>query len=61
MQYRYPHFSRGLLKEDRTFASGPAPGERFPDLEVTTLDGGRVRTHELLDGRPALFTLASFT
>jgi peroxiredoxin len=40
--YNYEHFSRKVLREleDESFA-GPAPGDRAPDFEATTLGGER--------------------
>lgn len=61
MEYRYPRFRRELMKQDASFGSGPGPGGRFPDFELSTPDGERVSSRDLLGERPVLFTLGSFT
>lgn len=61
MDYRYPHFSRELLREDATFQSGPWPGDPLPNFDLPTADGGRVRRSDFIDKRPLLLTLGSFT
>jgi hypothetical protein len=60
MEYRYEHFQRQLLFEDMGFSGGPKPGERFPDFDLPTTDGGPVRLNDYL-GRPFLVTFASVT
>lgn len=60
MEYRYPHFRRELLMEDMGFSRGPRPGEPFPDFDLPTTDGGRVRSSEYR-GQPLLVTFASVT
>jgi peroxiredoxin len=42
------------------FSGGPKPGERFPDFDLPTTDGGPVRLNDYL-GRPFLVTFASVT
>lgn len=61
MEYRYPRSRLPLLLEDRAFRKGPYPGEEFPDFDLPTADGGRITRAGLLDQRPALITLGSFT
>jgi hypothetical protein len=60
MDYRYEHFKRELLFEDMAFGGGPRPGERFPDFDLPTTDGGRTRLSDYR-GRPLLLTFASVT
>lgn len=60
MPYLYPHFQRSLLMEDMTFHGGVRPEQPFPDFELMTTDGGRVRKSDYL-GRPLMVTFASFT
>lgn len=60
MEYRFEHFNRQLLMEDMAFAAGPTPGEPFPDFDLATSEGTRVRRSEYL-GKPLLVTIGSFT
>lgn len=60
-EYRYPHFDRGLLREDSSFAGGPSPGEPLPDFDLPTTRGGRVSKRDFLGRTPFMLTFASFT
>ncbi len=33
LNYRSPHFTRGILLDDMAFRSGPYPGKPLPDFE----------------------------
>ena len=60
MEYRYAHFKRQLVMEDMAFTSGPRPGEPFPDFDLPTTDGDRVRFADYT-GRSLLITFGSIT
>lgn len=60
--YRYRHFSVGTLIEDMFFRIGsPAPGEPFPDFDLPTTDGGRIRKQDYVGRRPMFMVAAAFT
>jgi peroxiredoxin len=61
MEYRYEHFHPTALLEDAAFWGGPEPGERMPDFELPTTDGGRVALDDFLGRRPLLLTFGSVT
>lgn len=62
MEYRYPHFTADLLKEDANFTEAGAPGSVMPDFDLTTVDGTRARRADYLQRhRPLLLTLGSVT
>lgn len=60
--YRYDHFTFGTLVEDMFFAVGsPAPGERFPDFDLPSTEGGRISSADYIGRRPMFMVAASFT
>ncbi len=59
--YRYEHFKREVLKGDLSFRAGPLPGEPFPDFDLETTDGGRVRKADYVGSKPVLITFGSVT
>jgi len=60
--YRYRHFTFRTLLHDMRFPAGsPAPGEPFPDFDLPTTDGGRLRKADLVGQRPMFMVAASFT
>ena len=60
--YRFDHLSMPLIMRDMRFASNdPGPGDPFPEFDLPTLDGGRVRTADLADGGPMLMIFGSAT
>lgn len=61
MDYRYPHFRSEVMKEDTSFVRGPRPGEPFPEFDLPTTDGGRIRNSDFMGRRPMLLTFASLT
>ena len=61
MEYRYPHFRRQLLMEDRAFSGGPGPGRPMPDFDLPTTDGGRLRKADFVGQRPLLLIFGSIT
>ena len=60
-EYRYDHFTRRQLEDDRAFHAGTEPGWSMPDFDLPTVSGGRVRKGDFLGRRPVLFTTASLT
>ncbi len=61
MAYRYPHFTREILRADLAFCGGPMPGWPLPDFDLVTTDGTRIRKRDLIGRRPLLLTCASVT
>ena len=61
VSYRYPHFTRGILREDMAFRGGPRPGEPMPDFDLATVDGGRLRRRGFVGRLPLLLICTSIT
>lgn len=61
MEYRYAHFRRQLLMEDMRFSRGPRPGELFPDFDLPTTAGTRLRRSDSIGVTPLLMTFGSVT
>ena len=59
--YRYEHFDRDVFLGDLRFRTGPAPGEPFPDFDLETTDGGRVRKADFTGKKPLLMVFGSVT
>ena len=60
--YRYSHFTTRLLLADLRFSSrAPQPGEPFPAFELAGVDGGWLRSEELVGKRPFVVILGSLT
>lgn len=60
--YRYDSFTTRLMLADLRFGPGaPRPGDPFPDFDLTTLDGARLRSEDLLRRRPFVIVLGSLT
>lgn len=59
--YRFPHFRRQLMYHDAVFEGGPRPGEPFPDFDLATVDGDRLRKSDFVGDKPLLMVFASFT
>jgi len=59
--YRFDTFRTGLLIDDMRFRrTDSGPGDRVPDFDLPTLDGGRFRS-DALGTRPALLIFGSRT
>jgi hypothetical protein len=58
--YAFHRFTRRSLREDMFFHGGPRPGEPFPDFDVATAEGGRLRKEDLR-GRPFVVITSSLT
>ncbi|MDP9357200.1 MAG: redoxin domain-containing protein [Chloroflexota bacterium] len=61
LNYRYPHFTRGILLDDMAFRGGPYPGQPLPDFDLPTTDGGCVHKRDFVGRRPLLLTCTSIT
>jgi peroxiredoxin len=59
--YRYDHFKREVLIGDLSFKAGPEPGKPFPDFDLETTDGQRVRKSDFVGQKPVLLTFGSVT
>lgn len=60
--YAYDHVSPDILSEDMAFREGaPAAGDRLPEIDLPTVDGGRFRAAELIGHRPMLLVTGSLT
>lgn len=60
--YRYRHFTFRTLLHDMRFPAGsPAPGEPFPDFDLPTTAGERLRKADIVGQRPMFIVAASFT
>lgn len=60
-EYRYPHFTRQLLREHLAFRGGPRPGEPMPDFDLPTPEGDRIRKSDFVGKKPLLLTFGSAT
>jgi thiol-disulfide isomerase/thioredoxin len=61
-EYRYKHFTTGLLFRDLRFRKNSAkPGDAFPSFEIITTTGDRLVNDDVFDGRPAIFIFGSMT
>ena len=60
--YRYTHFSTAALLEDLRFPpESPEPGEPFPEFDLPTTTGGRIRKADFVGRRPMFMVAASYT
>jgi hypothetical protein len=60
--YRYEHFRTRQLFHDLTFSlSALRAGQPFPDFDLETTDGERVRKKDFIDEEPGLLITASIT
>ena len=61
-RYRFEHLSMPVVLGDMAFGKDdPGPGDRIPDFDLTTLDGGRFRSADLTETGPALLVFGSYT
>jgi hypothetical protein len=60
-RYNYDTFKREMFKEDLHFSGGPEPGERAPDFDLPTNDGGRFRLSDYQGRRPIFIEFGSIT
>jgi hypothetical protein len=59
--YRFPHFKRQSVMEDRSFTGGVRPGDPMPDFVLPTTTGRRVRKTDFVGKQPVLLRFGSFT
>jgi len=61
-RYRFEHLSLPVVLGDMAFGKNdPGPGDRIPDFDLPTLDGGRFRSADLTETGPALLVFGSYT
>jgi thiol-disulfide isomerase/thioredoxin len=61
LRYRFDHLTLPLVMKDLRFErTDPAPGDRVPPFDLPTIDGGRLRSHDLGD-KPVLLIFGSST
>ena len=60
--YRFDRLALGTVMGDMYFSKDdPGPGDRVPDFDLPTLDGGRFRSTDLGETGPALLIFGSYT
>ncbi len=60
--YLYEHVTPKVLAEDMRFRDGALrPGDRLPEFDLPTADGGRFSTGDVIGRRPVLLVTGSFT
>jgi len=60
-RYAYEHVSSEILSEDMKFGdNAPRAGDRLPEFDLPTVDGGQLKTGDLT-GQPVLLVTGSFT
>ena len=60
-RYAYEHVTSDILSKDIQFGdNAPKAGDRLPAFELPTVDGGRLKTADLV-GRPTLLVTSSVT
>lgn len=61
-EYRYEHFTTGLLFHDLRFRKNSAkPGDAFPSFEIITTADDRLVNNDVFDGKPVMFIFGSMT
>jgi len=61
-EYLYDHVTQKVLMEDMSFgARAPRPGERLPQFDLPSVDGGRVRSTDFVGRKPLLLITASYS
>jgi thiol-disulfide isomerase/thioredoxin len=60
--YRYKHFTTGLLFRDLRFRKeAAAPGDPFPEFELVTTDGSNLVNENVFGDKPVIFIFGSMT
>ena len=60
--YRFRRFTIPIVLRDMYFKKDdPGPGDRVPDFDLPTFDGGRFRSTDLAEAGPALLVFGSYT
>ncbi len=61
-EYRYKHFTTGLLFHDLRFRKGSAaPGDVFPEFELITTDDLSLVNEDVFSDKPVIFIFGSMT
>ena len=61
-RYRFEHLAMSVVLRDMYFSKDePGPGDRVPEFDLQTLDGGRFRSTDLGETGPALLIFGSYT
>jgi len=61
-RYRFEHLSLPVVLGDMSFGKDdPGPGDRIPDFDLPTLDGGRFRSADLAETGAVLLVFGSYT
>ena len=61
-RYANEHVSSGILSEDMQFGDdAPKAGDRLPEFDLQTVEGGRAKSSDLTGQRPVLLITGSFT
>ena len=61
-RYRFDHLGLRLVMADMYFGrDDPRPGDRVPEFDLPSLDGGRFRSADLAETAPVLMTFGSYT
>jgi thiol-disulfide isomerase/thioredoxin len=61
-EYRYKHFTTGLLFRDLQFRKdAAAPGDAFPEFELITTDNSRLVNDDVFGQKPVIFIFGSMT
>jgi len=61
-RYRFEHLALPIVLRDLYFStSDPGPGDRVPEFDLPTVDGGRFRSTDLAETGPALLIFGSST
>lgn len=62
-EYLYEHVTPSVFMEDMAFRDGtPGPGDRLPEIDLATADGGQFRSRDLREQqRPMLLVTGSYT
>lgn len=61
MDYRYPRFTRQILRCDMAFRGGSHPGEPMPDFDLPTTNNSRARKGDFVGRRPLFLACTSIT
>lgn len=59
-EYLYEHFFGDLLRDGQEFRTGPEPGQRMPEADLETVDGGSVHVGGARS-KPMLLSFGSLT
>jgi thiol-disulfide isomerase/thioredoxin len=60
--YRYKHFTTGLLFRDLRFRKeAAAPGDPFPEFKLATTDGSKLVNENVFRDKPVIFIFGSMT